>query len=254
MIEVLLQTSLPGLKLLNRGKVRDIYDISADQLLIVASDRISAFDSVLASGIPLKGKVLNSLSEFWFRYTADVVPNHLITTDVDAMGPAIKAHAAQLRGRSMLVKKTQVVPIECVVRGYLAGSGWKEYRQSGSVCGIKLPKGLRECDKLPKPLFTPATKAATGHDENITFARAAKIAGRKLAAALRDQSLAIYQKASDYAAQKGIIISDTKFEWGMIGEQLLVIDEMLTPDSSRFWPADQYKPGQSQPSFDKQFV
>jgi len=254
MIEVLLQTSLPGLKLLNRGKVRDIYDISADQLLIVASDRISAFDSVLASGIPLKGKVLNSLSEFWFRYTADVVPNHLITTDVEAMVPAIKAHAAQLRGRSMLVKKTQVVPIECVVRGYLAGSGWKEYRQSGSVCGIKLPKGLRECDKLPGPIFTPATKAATGHDENITFQKTAKIVGRKLAAALRDKSLAIYQKASDYAAQKGIIISDTKFEWGMIGEQLLVIDEMLTPDSSRFWPADQYKPGQSQPSFDKQFV
>ena len=164
MSEVLLQTNLPGLKLLNRGKVRDIYDISADQLLIVASDRISAFDSVLASGIPLKGKVLNSLSEFWFRYTADVAPNHLITTDVDQMCPAIKPHAAQLRGRSMLVKRTQVVPIECVVRGYLAGSGWKEYSQSGSVCGLKLPKGLRECDKLPQPLFTPATKAATGHD------------------------------------------------------------------------------------------
>ena len=253
MPNVVLETNLPGLKLLNRGKVRDIYDLG-DKLLIVATDRISAFDSVLGSGIPGKGKVLTTLSLFWFDYLSDITPHHLITGDVSEMGFGVAAQADQLAGRSMLVTKTDVLPIECVVRGYLAGSGLKEYRRSQSVCGIELPAGLREADKLPEPIFTPATKAESGHDENISFERTVEFIGEARARSLRERSIALYQKASDYALGRGIIISDTKFEWGLAGDEVILIDEVLTPDSSRFWPADAYEPGHSQPSFDKQFV
>ena len=253
MPNVVLETNLPGLKLLNRGKVRDIYDLG-DKLLIVATDRISAFDSVLGSGIPGKGKVLTTLSLFWFDYLKDITRHHLLTGDVSEMGPAVAAQADQLAGRSMLATKTDVLPIECVVRGYLAGSGLKEYQRSQSVCGIALPAGLREADKLPEPIFTPATKAESGHDENISFERTIEIIGEARARVLRDRSIALYQKAAEYALGRGIIISDTKFEWGVAHGEVLLIDEALTPDSSRFWPADAYEPGHSQPSFDKQFV
>ena len=253
MADVVLETNLPDLCLLNRGKVRDIYDLG-DRLIIVATDRISAFDSVLGSGIPGKGKVLTALSLFWFDYLRDITPNHLITADVGEMGPEAAAGADQLAGRSMLTKKALVLPIECVVRGYLAGSGLKEYRQSQSVCGIELPPGLVEASKLPEPIFTPATKAESGHDENIDFPRCVEIVGEAAANALRDRSIALYQKASDYAIERGIIICDTKFEWGLADGEVILIDEVLTPDSSRFWPADQYEPGRSQASFDKQYV
>lgn len=251
--DVILETHLEGLKLFNRGKVRDVYELG-DKLLFIATDRISAFDSILASGIPMKGKVLTALSLFWFDHLKDITRNHLITGDVDEMPTEVRRHADVLRGRTMLVHKTQVLPIECVVRGYLAGSGWKDYKATGSVCGIALPPGLKEAEKLPHPIFTPATKAESGHDINISHPEMAKRIGQKHADALRDRTLAIYEKASRHARSKGIIISDTKFEWGLRGDEVILIDEVLTPDSSRFWPADRYAPGGSPPSFDKQFV
>jgi len=247
------ETDLDGLKLLRRGKVRDIYQLDS-QLLIVATDRISAFDSVLGSGIPLKGQVLTALTLFWFDTLAAASGNHVLTADVAEMGDAVAPHAELLRGRSMLVREADVVPVECVVRGYLAGSGWKEYRQNGSVCGVPLPDGLVESSKLPRPIFTPAVKAASGHDENISFERAGEMHGEELMTELRDRSVALYREAADHAAERGILICDTKFEWGRCDGELILIDEVLTPDSSRFWPADQYEPGHPQPSFDKQYV
>jgi len=252
-VPVVTETNLEGLKLFKRGKVRDIYELD-DKLLIVATDRISAFDCVLGSGIPLKGKILTSLSLFWLDFLSDIAPNHLITSRLDEMGEAVQPHRETLEGRCMLVKKAKVVPIECVVRGYLAGSGWRDYQSTGAVCGIKLPEGLRESDKLPEPIFTPATKAESGHDENITFEKVVDIVGSEVANQLKSRSIELYNKASEYALQRGIIISDTKFEWGITDEGLTLIDEVLTPDSSRFWPADDYEPGRPQASFDKQFV
>ena len=251
--EAITEFNLDTAQLVRRGKVRDIYDLDGN-LLIVASDRISAFDSILGSGIPLKGKVLTALSLFWFDTLEAASANHLITADVDAMGDAVAPCADVLRGRSMLVRKADVVPVECVVRGYLAGSGWREYQTQQSVCGTPLPGGLVESSKLPEPIFTPAVKAASGHDENISFERACDMHGEGLMAELRDRSLALYIEAADYAADRGVIIADTKFEWGRIDGPLVLIDEILTPDSSRFWPSDQYKPGGPQSSFDKQYV
>lgn len=249
------ETSLADLRLLNRGKVRDVYLIDDERLLIVATDRISAFDCVLPTPIARKGEVLTALSAFWFNRLQHICDNHLLTTHVDEMPDAVKPYAETLRRRSMLVKGTEVFPIECVVRGYLSGSGWKDYRQTGEVCGHRLPKGLRESDKLPQPIFTPATKAATGHDENISEARAAEILGEQVMKRLRDTSLELYNEASEYAATRGIIIADTKFEFGRDQDgNIILIDEALTPDSSRFWPTDEYAPGRTQPSFDKQFV
>jgi len=253
MNDVVVETNLEGLKLRNRGKVRDIYDLG-DRLLIVATDRISAFDSVLGSGIPLKGKILTSLSRFWFDYLSEVADNHLITASVEEMDDAVKRHAPVLKGRCMLVHKAEVLPIECVVRGYLAGSGWKEYSSTGSICGVKLPAGLREADRLPEPIFTPATKSAEGHDENISFERTAEIVGAETAEMLRSKSIEVYKAACEHAEKRGIIICDTKFEWGLKDGRLMLVDEVLTPDSSRFWPAEEYKPGGPQPSFDKQYV
>jgi len=247
---VVLETSLPGLPV-RRGKVRDIYDLG-DRLLLVSSDRISAFDWVLPSGIPDNGRVLTQISAFWFGLLGE--PHHLITTDVDQMDLAPDCDRAQLAGRSSLVKKTQVVPIECVVRAYLAGSGWKDYCQQGTVCGIRLPEGLTESSRLPEPIFTPATKEESGHDENISFERMVEIVGPEVAEELRRRSLEIFRRGVEHALSRGIIIADTKFEWGQVDGQLILIDEVLTPDSSRFWPADQYQPGRGQPSFDKQFV
>jgi phosphoribosylaminoimidazole-succinocarboxamide synthase len=251
----LLQTSLPDLKLLRRGKVRDVYDVDDDSLLIVATDRISAFDCILPTPIECKGEVLTALSEFWFEQLKDVVANHLIESDVEAMPPAVQRHAQTLKGRSMLVRRAQVFPVECVVRGYLVGSGWKDYKRTGEVCGHKLPEGLVESAKLPEALFTPSTKAEEGHDENITEDQVRELIGGEKTALLRDTSLRLYREAEEYARQRGIIIADTKFEFGLDKDgQLLLVDEVLTPDSSRFWPADEYQPGRSQPSFDKQFV
>jgi phosphoribosylaminoimidazole-succinocarboxamide synthase len=250
---VVLDTNLSGLTLARRGKVRDVYDLG-DQLLIVATDRISAFDYVLGSGIPDKGKVLTQLSAFWFEKMAGVTPHHLISINVDEFPAVTKPHREVLRGRTMLVRKTEPLPVECVARGYLSGSGLKEYGKTGAVCGIALPPGLKDSDRLPKPIFTPATKAESGHDENISEAVAGDIVGKDLIAKLRDLTLTIYARGVEHAATCGIIIADTKFEFGLAGDKLLLIDEVLTPDSSRFWPKDQYKPGQSQPSFDKQFV
>ncbi len=252
----LVETALEGLKLAGRGKVRDIYALG-DHLLIVATDRISAFDYVLGSGIPDKGKVLTQISAFWFGLTAGIVPNHLVSIDVHAFPPAARPHAAVLEGRTMFVRKAKTVPIECVVRGYLAGSGWSEYRKTGRVCGIELPPGLRESDKLPSPIFTPATKAESGHDENISFEEAGRLVGADLMSRLRDFSIRLYQRGADHAEAHGIILADTKFEFGLVDnnpDNVLLIDEILTPDSSRFWPMDQYEPGHGQPSFDKQFV
>ncbi|MCI0681108.1 MAG: phosphoribosylaminoimidazolesuccinocarboxamide synthase [Gemmataceae bacterium] len=235
-----------------RGKVRDVYDLG-DRLVIVATDRISAFDWVLPTGIPDKGRILTGMTLFWLAFLR--VPNHLLSTDLDDMGPPFAAQAEALHGRTMLVRKAAVVPIECVVRGYLAGSGWKEYRQHGTVCGIRLPGGLREAEPLPEPIFTPATKAESGHDENISFERMVEVTGQELAEDLRRRSIAIYRQAGDHARGRGIILADTKFEWGRLpGGELILIDEVLTPDSSRFWPADRYRPGANPPSFDKQFV
>jgi len=250
MSAVIQETSLPGLPVL-RGKVRDIYDLG-DRLLLVSTDRISAFDWVLPTGIPDKGRVLTQIAAFWFQLLEE--PNHLISTDVEEMDLPAGTELRLFAGRSTLCRKTEVVPIECVVRGYLAGSGWKEYVRSGAVCGLELPAGLRECAQLPAPIFTPATKAAEGHDENISFDRMGELVGRDLSEELRRRSLRIFRRGSEYALRRGIIVADTKFEFGLIGDELLLIDEVLTPDSSRFWPADQYSPGRGQPSFDKQYV
>jgi phosphoribosylaminoimidazole-succinocarboxamide synthase len=247
----LLQSHVEGYPV-RRGKVRDVYDLG-DRLVIVATDRISAFDWVLPTGIPDKGRVLTGMTLFWLRFLQ--VPNHFLSTDLAAMGPPFAAHKTELQGHTMLVRKTAVVPIECVVRGYLVGSGWKEYRKSGTVCGIALPAGLREADQLPEPIFTPATKEESGHDINISFDAMVKITGSETAEELRLRSIDIYRRAADYARARGIIIADTKFEWGRLPDgSLILIDEVLTPDSSRFWPADQYRPGANPPSFDKQFV
>lgn len=247
------ETNLPGVRLLTRGKVRDIYDLD-EEVLIVATDRISAFDSVLATPITLKGIILTKMAEFWFRFLGDVIPNHYITTDLSKMGHGLEEHADILEGRSMLVKKAEVLKVECVVRGYLAGSGFKEYEAKGSVCGVDLPKGLKTGSRLPEPLFTPATKAEEGHDENISFARAAEIVGRERARKMRDATLSVYRKASKHALERGIIIADTKLEFGVRDGEVILIDEVLTPDSSRFWPKDSYTPGKAQLAFDKQFV
>ena len=244
------ETSLPGLPV-RRGKVRDIYDLG-DRILLVSTDRISAFDWVLPTAIPDKGRVLTQIAAFWFHLLGE--PNHLITTEVAQMNLPPEADQSVFAGRTTLCRKTEVVPIECVVRGYLAGSGWKEYQQQGTVCGIRLPAGLTESAQLPELIFTPSTKAATGHDENITFPRTVDLVGRELAEQLRDRSLRIFQRGVEFARQRGILIADTKFEFGLVDGELLLIDEVLTPDSSRFWPADHYAPGRSQPSFDKQFV
>ena len=259
----LLETSLDGLTLHRRGKVRDVYDVTLPSgdpaLLIVATDRISAFDYVLGSGIPDKGKVLTQLSGFWFERMGDLVPHHLISIDVDQFPDAARRHAEVLRGRTMLARRTEPVPIECVARGYLSGSGWKEYQQRGSVCGVTLPAGLRESDRLPEPIFTPATKADTGHDINISEQEAGRLVGSELVARLKALTLEIYRRGCEHAESKGIIIADTKFEFGLVrggnpATDVVLIDEVLTPDSSRFWPAAQYEPGHGQPSFDKQFV
>jgi phosphoribosylaminoimidazole-succinocarboxamide synthase len=245
------ETNLPGIKFLNRGKVRDLYEVG-DRLLIVATDRLSAFDVVLPTPIPDKGRVLTQVSLFWFDLLRDVIPNHVLTaTDFP---PELAAYHAQLDGRSMLCQKTKPLPVECVVRGYLSGSGWKDYRATGKVCGISLPAGLRESERLPEPIFTPSTKATAGHDENISFEEVISRIGGELAERVRAISLDIYRRAAAYAEPRGIILADTKFEFGLTGDQLIWIDEALTPDSSRFWPADGYQPGRSQPSFDKQYV
>ena len=251
---VLLQTEFPDLQLHGSGKVRDVYTVDDQRLLFVATDRISAFDYILATGIPQKGRVLTQLSLFWFDFRADVVPNHFIAAEVDDYPAQIRKYADQLRGRSMLVQRAEMFPVECVVRGYISGSAWKEYKASGSVCGIKLPPNLKESDALPEPIFTPATKAVSGHDENISFDEMCKIVGREDAINLRDRTLRIYSKAAAYARQRGIIIADTKFEFGRTAKGITLADEVLTPDSSRFWPADKYAPGRAQESYDKQYV
>jgi phosphoribosylaminoimidazole-succinocarboxamide synthase len=247
----LLQSEVAGVPV-RRGKVRDVYDLG-DKLVIVATDRISAFDFVLPTGIPDKGRILSQLTLFWLDYLK--VPNHLLSTDVAKFGQPFARQEAALKGRSMLVRKASVVPFECVVRGYIAGSGWKEYKKQGTVCGIKLPPGLQECQKLPEAIFTPSTKAETGHDENIPYETMAAEIGEKLAAELRDRSLDVYRRARDYAESRGILLADTKFEWGKLPDgTLILIDEVLTPDSSRFWPKDSYVVGKNPPSYDKQFV
>ncbi|MBZ5565570.1 MAG: phosphoribosylaminoimidazolesuccinocarboxamide synthase [Acidobacteriia bacterium] len=251
---VLLETQFPELKLFSRGKVRDVYEVEGERLLIVATDRLSAFDVVMREGIPDKGRVLTQLSRFWFEFLGGTVEHHFLTANVAEYPEPLRRFASQLEGRSMLVKKAQGFPIECVARGYLAGSGWKEYRESGSVCGIKLPPGLRESSRLDTPIFTPATKAQSGHDENITWEDTVARVGREAAEKLRDLTLKVYEKARTYGEDRSILIADTKFEWGQQDGGIILIDEVLTPDSSRFWPKDQYEPGHAQPSFDKQFV
>ena len=252
MREAILQTSLPFP--VRRGKVRDVYDLG-DSLLIVATDRISAFDCIMPNGIPEKGKILTALSLFWFDHFAVEFPNHLLTADVKKYPASLHSFAEQITGRSMLVKKASVIPIECVARGYLAGSGWTEYRAAGTICGVKLPVGLEQSDALPVPIFTPASKAEHGHDENITYEQTVKLIGVGAAKIIREKTLRLYTKAAAYAATRGVIIADTKFEFGTLPDgSIILIDEVLTPDSSRFWPADEYRPGREQPSFDKQFV
>ncbi|MEN6333837.1 MAG: phosphoribosylaminoimidazolesuccinocarboxamide synthase [Phycisphaerales bacterium] len=253
-MQAIQQTNVPGYKPM-RGKVRDVYDLG-DKMLIVATDRISAFDVVMANGIPYKGIVLTQISKFWFDYLSGQVEHHLLSDNVKDFPKPFAERADQFKGRSMLVKKVQVLPIECVIRGYLAGSGWKEYQKSGTVCGIKLPAGLKQCQKLPEPIFTPSTKAERGtHDENIGFEEAAKIVGLENAEYVRDRSIEVFQKAGKYAESRGIILADTKFEWGVTPDgKIILVDEVLTPDSSRFWPADKYAAGRDQESFDKQFV
>ena len=251
---VLLNTNFPELKLHASGKVRDVYSVSDQQLLFVATDRISAFDYILATGIPNKGRVLNQISLFWFDFLADVVPNHLITADVEKYPASIAKYADQLRGRSMLVQRAEMFPVECVVRGYISGSAWKEYKATGKVSGIELPAELKESDAFPEPIFTPSTKATTGHDENISFDQMCDIVGVETASHLRDLTLRVYKKAAAYARGRGIIIADTKFEFGRTDKGITLADEVLTPDSSRFWPADKYAPGRAQDSYDKQYV
>jgi phosphoribosylaminoimidazole-succinocarboxamide synthase len=237
-----------------RGKVRDIYEVDDSHLLMVTSDRISAFDVVLPTPIPDKGRVLTGLSLFWFERTAGLVPNHLVAADVDAFPPAFREHRDELAGRSMLVRRAEMIPVECVARGYLSGSGWKEYRASGSVCGIALPTGLRESDRLPEPIFTPATKAETGHDENISLELAGELVGEGLAERLKELTLSLYELGAELTAKRGVLLADTKFEFGFVDGEITLCDEVMTPDSSRFWPADGYHPGGAQPSFDKQYV
>lgn len=249
----LTQTNFETLKLFRRGKVRDVYELG-DKLLIVTSDRISAFDVVMPNPIPYKGEVLTRISKFWFDQTTDICPNHYLTMNTAEYPAECKPFIGDLEGRSMLVQKTEPLPVECIVRGYITGSGWSEYQKTKSVCGIALPDGLKESDKLPEPIFTPSTKADVGHDENISFDKVVSMLGKKLADALRETSIAIYKHAAIYAEKKGIIIADTKFEFGLRDGHLILIDEALTPDSSRFWPKDQYEPGKGQPSFDKQFL
>jgi len=250
---VVLETHIEGVRLLARGKVRDIYDLG-DELLFIASDRISAFDVVLPNGIPDKGRVLTGISMFWFEMMSDLVPHHVISADVDAYPEMLKPYADMLRGRSMLVRKLKMFPVECVVRGFLAGSGWKEYQEMGTVCGIGLPQGLRQADRLPEVIFTPATKAETGHDENISFARMVDIVGSEDAERLRDLSQQIYERGVNYAAERGILLADTKFEFGRLNGEIVLGDEVLTPDSSRFWEAATHAPGSSPASYDKQFI
>ena len=250
---IILETNLPGVERYGRGKVRDVYSVDG-KLVIVATDRISAFDYILPTGIPDKGKVLTQLSLFWFDFLRDLTPNHFLSANVDEYPAPLPEFADQLTGRSMLVKRAKMVEIECVARGYISGSGWKEYLRHGTVCGIELPAGLKESDKLPEPIFTPATKATTGHDENVSFEHVVSLIGESLAARLRDLTLNIYTRAAAYAETRGIIIADTKFEFGFVGDELVLGDEVLTPDSSRFWPAETYKPGGAKFSFDKQFV
>jgi phosphoribosylaminoimidazole-succinocarboxamide synthase len=251
---ILLQTDFPELHLHASGKVRDIYELDQGQLLFVATDRISAFDYVLATGIPHKGRVLTQISLFWFDLLSDIVPNHAITADVDRYPEILRKYVDQLRGRSMLVQRAEMFPIECVVRGYISGSAWKEYRATGKVCGIELPAGLKESEAFPEPIFTPSTKAVSGHDENIPFTRVCEVLGTETASQLRDLTLRIYKKAATHARQRGIIIADTKFEFGQTSNGITLADEVLTPDSSRFWPADKYQPGRAQESYDKQYV
>ena len=251
---VLLQTDFPDLQLHASGKVRDVYQLDNERLLFVATDRISAFDYVLATGIPHKGRVLSQISLFWFDFLSDIVPNHVITADVQRYPQVLQKYADQLRGRSMVVHRAQMFPVECVVRGYISGSAWKEYKATGKVCGIELPTGLRESEAFPEPIFTPSTKAVSGHDENISFANMCELVGTENASHLREITLRIYKKAADYARQRGIIIADTKFEFGRTAQGITLADEVLTPDSSRFWPADKYTPGGSQESYDKQYV
>jgi phosphoribosylaminoimidazole-succinocarboxamide synthase len=251
---VLLQTDFPELQLHASGKVRDVYQLDNERLLFVATDRISAFDYVLATGIPYKGRVLTQISLFWFDFLSDIVPNHLIVADVAQYPQALQKYADQLRGRSMIVQRAQMFPVECVVRGYISGSAWKEYKATGKVCGIDLPEGLRESEAFPEPIFTPSTKATSGHDENISFGKMCEIVGTETASTLRDLTLRVYKKAANYARQRGIIIADTKFEFGMTAKGITLADEVLTPDSSRFWPAANYAAGRSQESYDKQYV
>jgi phosphoribosylaminoimidazole-succinocarboxamide synthase len=253
MDQVMLDIKLPGVKLYKKGKVRNVFDLG-DKLLLVASDRISAFDSVMPNGIPDKGKILTQISAFWFNFTKPIIENHMISANVDEFPSELKKHKQILDKRSMLGKKTKMIEIECVARGYISGSAWKEYQEAGSVCGIKLPPGLKESDKLPEPIFTPATKAASGHDINISEKEMKDRVGIEIGNLLKEKTLAVYSAARDYADTKGIIIADTKFEFGMLGDKIILIDEILTPDSSRFWPKDTYKPGGQQFSFDKQFV
>ncbi len=253
MANVILQTEIPGVEV-RHGKVRDIYDLG-DKLIIAASDRLSAFDVIMKSGIPHKGAILTKISKFWFDYLEGVVENHIISTDVNEFPEPYCNYADQLKDRSMLIKKTKVLPVECIVRSYITGSGWKEYLREGTVCGIKLPKGLKQCQKLDELIFTPSSKAEQGeHDENISFAESVNIIGAEAANYVRDKSIEIFKKASEYAESKGIILADTKFEWGVIDGRIILIDEIFTPDSSRFWPADKYEAGRDQDSYDKQFV
>ncbi len=255
MAEALLTMSLGSLPLLARGKVRDIYAVSDAKLLFIATDRISAFDRVLGSGIPEKGQILTQISLFWFDFLRELVPNHVVTAKVDEFPAGFEAFREQLDGRSMLVRRAEMFPVECVARGYLSGSGWKDYQATGSVCGIPLPAGLRESDRLPEPIFTPAAKINTGgHDENISFATVVETVGEEYAHALRELTMAIYSKAAEYARTKGVILADTKFEFGLVDGRITLADEVLTPDSSRYWPADEYRPGGPTPSFDKQYV
>lgn len=252
-MHVVLETNLEGIKLFKKGKVRDVYDLK-DKLLIVSTDRVSAFDVVLPEGIPDKGRILTELSCFWFNFTADIIKNHLITNDITLYPEELKKYSSILQNRSMLVKKTKLLPVECIVRGYVSGSAWKEYLQTGSISGIKLPKGLKESEKLSEPIFTPSTKAETGHDENISEPQMIDIIGFDATKIIKDSCLKIYQKASTYAESKGIIIADTKMEFGLLNGEVILIDELLTPDSSRFWDSAEYQIGISPPSFDKQFI
>jgi len=253
-LSALMESHIPGLSV-RRGKVRDVYDLGSS-LLIVASDRLSAFDVVLPSPIPDKGRILTQLSNFWFEFLNPYVRHHLLATEVRNFPPELQAHAAQLEGRAVIVRKAKVVPIECIVRGYITGSGWKDYQKTASVSGVRLPAGLQQCQQLPEPIFTPSTKAEQGHDEPISFEEGAKLVGVDVMKFVRDKSLLVYRRAAEYARSRGIIIADTKFEWGVPegATEPILIDEALTPDSSRFWPADQYAPGRDQPSFDKQYV